>query len=647
MAMRKISRDFFGVASWALVLFPQFAMCEGIILAEEVWTAGNGNTYVVVQMQGSTWDEAAADVASLIPGYHLATITSQGEQDFLDNFLINAGLTSQYWLGGYQIMSKPETDPAAGWEWITGEPWQYTNWGSIEPNNAGGLEDHLATSPFLGWNDEGSAIGSVFGYIAENEPAVFFPYIGEPVAGIILNTQLAPGSGGSAGVIQTGGLAPGVEAFVDRIGQQWQIIPAQLIGADFIQTAQNNADVPSIEIDVSVATGTILHMFVPEHGDLLPFEWMNKLDFGADWVNTGALIHTSWTGPAQVWSTATPLPAGTYRFRGLPDDLSFYGIAATQVGITVSIDIKPGSDSNPINCKSRGVVPVAVLGSMDFDATQVDFSTVRFGPKEAPPVHDGHVEDANSDGFVDSVFHFESQYAGFALRDTTATLIGETYEGQPFSGADTISTLHCGKLIASFADDMRGGGLPHGSNTSAGVWVYGWNSVGAIGDPTGTFSWLLATTDVAFLYDTDGSAGLPDDPPGSFTYMGFVDTAQTTAGGHPGQGYDQNAFERFVMAVFVLPEDGYFEIQNSLVQLVNPNGNVGNSDGLSYFVAVGADQPSAVGFVDPGYLNSGSFDTSLGYHSSGDLVVVGIGSRGNDNFDSFSLEFDIVAVPKR
>jgi len=27
----------------------------------------------------------------------------------------------------------------------------------------------------------------------------------------------------------------------------------------------------------------------------------------------------------------------------------------------VSIDVKPGSDTNPVNCKSKGVTPIAIL----------------------------------------------------------------------------------------------------------------------------------------------------------------------------------------------------------------------------------------------------------------------------------------------
>jgi len=46
--------------------------------------------------------------------------------------------------------------------------------------------------------------------------------------------------------------------------------------------------------------------------------------------------------------------------------------------IEVDIDIKPGSDPNSINLKSKGVVPVAVLTTDGFDASTVDPETVGF-----------------------------------------------------------------------------------------------------------------------------------------------------------------------------------------------------------------------------------------------------------------------------
>ena len=110
---------------------------------------------------------------------------------------------------------------------------------------------------------------------------------------------------------------------------------------------------------------------------------------------------------------------------------------------TVEIDVKPGSDPNAVKPMSNGVIPVAVLGSIDFDAMQVDFSMVTFGPGVASPVHDGHVEDVNGDGFVDMVFHFNTQDTGIACGDTEATLTGETSAGDAITGTDSVNTVGC------------------------------------------------------------------------------------------------------------------------------------------------------------------------------------------------------------
>ena len=115
----------------------------------------------------------------------------------------------------------------------------------------------------------------------------------------------------------------------------------------------------------------------------------------------------------------------------------------TQCGLTVEIDIRPGSAANPINPNSNGVVPVAILGSNDFDVNDVDRSTLEFGPGGATPSHKalGHLEDVNNDGFMDLVSHYKIKDAGIAQGDIGACVTGETNGNIPFEGCDSIRTV--------------------------------------------------------------------------------------------------------------------------------------------------------------------------------------------------------------
>ena len=49
----------------------------------------------------------------------------------------------------------------------------------------------------------------------------------------------------------------------------------------------------------------------------------------------------------------------------------------TQAETVVAVDIQPGSCPNPRNVESRGVWPVAILGSANFDVTAIDIPTVK------------------------------------------------------------------------------------------------------------------------------------------------------------------------------------------------------------------------------------------------------------------------------
>lgn len=108
------------------------------------------------------------------------------------------------------------------------------------------------------------------------------------------------------------------------------------------------------------------------------------------------------------------------------------------VAVLVDIDIKPGSYPNSINLGSRGVVPVAVLSSGDFDATDVEAESVVFAG--ASPVR-WTVEDVDGDGDDDLLLKFGTQDLDLDEDSTEATLTGETADGVPIEGTDTVNIV--------------------------------------------------------------------------------------------------------------------------------------------------------------------------------------------------------------
>jgi hypothetical protein len=94
-----------------------------------------------------TWHEAKAHCENI--GGHLATITSQDENDFVYANLVIP--TDDYWLGGTDEVVEGD------WRWITGETWDYTNWALGQPDDAHGGQDYLLFWSMFpnSWDDAG------------------------------------------------------------------------------------------------------------------------------------------------------------------------------------------------------------------------------------------------------------------------------------------------------------------------------------------------------------------------------------------------------------------------------------------------------------------------------------------------------------
>jgi hypothetical protein len=109
----------------------------------------------------------------------------------------------------------------------------------------------------------------------------------------------------------------------------------------------------------------------------------------------------------------------------------------------VEIDVLPGDEANKVYPNKGGNLPVAVLSSAEFDATQVDPVTLRFAVEEAAVV--GEVSISDVDGLFgdDTTARFKVGEAGILCNDTEVALTGSTYAGEPFAGTDSIDASEC------------------------------------------------------------------------------------------------------------------------------------------------------------------------------------------------------------
>ena len=114
--------------------------------------------------------------------------------------------------------------------------------------------------------------------------------------------------------------------------------------------------------------------------------------------------------------------------------------------LTVGIDVLPGSSTNQINLKNNGLVPVAILGGAGFNVRDIDVTTLVFGPGGAVPAHNlsdpavlaSHLQDVNSDGYLDLMTHYSQPAIGLTAGTTQACVNGVTKAGIVFDGCDAV-----------------------------------------------------------------------------------------------------------------------------------------------------------------------------------------------------------------
>lgn len=175
--------------------------------------------------------------------------------------------------------------------------------------------------------------------------------------------------------------------------------------------------------------------------------------------------------------------------------------------------------------------------------------------------------------------------------------------------------------VADYRADFQGG-------TPKDGWQYLWNANGPIGTPA---NYVPLAWDGS-RYELDADTTFPDSDPAA--YLSLHGT-----GGHPGRGSAQtgagNDLDRYPIAAYTVPFDGFYLITDSLLSVGSTNGEV------DLLVHVNGDAPIYKTLVAGG--TGTTFDLSLGALQGGDTVYVAVGPHVYDYSDSFSLDFTITA----
>jgi hypothetical protein len=131
----------------------------------------------------------------------------------------------------------------------------------------------------------------------------------------------------------------------------------------------------------------------------------------------------------------------------------------------VEVDVKPGSEVNPVNFRSNGVLPVAILGSQVLDVSQIDPDSIllqgvaplRWSFEDVGGPYDGSMDPMTEDdmeipdGYEDMTLKFSTQEIvaaiGGVVRGDTVILTMEAalFDGTPILGEETILVVQAPK----------------------------------------------------------------------------------------------------------------------------------------------------------------------------------------------------------
>ena len=119
-------------------------------------------------------------------------------------------------------------------------------------------------------------------------------------------------------------------------------------------------------------------------------------------------------------------------------------LASASQATRVEIDVLPGEASKFIDGTARSTVPVAILSSVDFDATTVKPLSVRLAGAPITKGRDaqlsrGVFSDVNGDGRIDLIVYVSVYSLHLAAGTSDALLTAVTFDGKSVSGTQQVS----------------------------------------------------------------------------------------------------------------------------------------------------------------------------------------------------------------
>ena len=209
----------------------------------------------------------------------------------------------------------------------------------------------------------------------------------------------------------------------------------------------------------------------------------NKIRLYLDGVEIGdGTPETIQIGYGEVMTTTNDLSLGRYdgpgtcklSYTGLLDEVEIFdrALSADEIQdiylagsagkckvapvIEVTIDIKPGSDPNSINLGDHGLLPVAILGSANFDVTEINPTSIELGgvslalrgsQKKGIKLAYSY-DNVDEDIYKDMMIFFDVQQlvADKVLVDTTIALeltgnLDVVLGGTPIKGTDSVNIV--------------------------------------------------------------------------------------------------------------------------------------------------------------------------------------------------------------